>query len=277
MKRVLFFAPHADDIEAFCPSTCKNAVARGFEVHEILTNSDEYGTLKKEFRGRRIARIRRSEMKNAAKMYGVHQDETSKIILHWLHYIDGFVPFDQDSVAQFRRLIEKIQPSIIFGPDPFFPIDLHTDHINTGRNFYYAIKSIPEKNRPKHLFFYQSYFPNTQFPYSSGKFVLSVRAKHRSQAPPILWKIFTIMDKLSKRIGPKPAYKGDHFRKVQISNEINQINKNKWSILKRLQQGIWFYWMRNIFGYQDPDYYSEPPMDSILKDYERNGWVLKKN
>jgi len=94
--KVLFFSPHPDDIEFACASTEIELVKNGHEVIQALFTADEYGTDQNDFKGERISRIRRWEMREAAKAVGVHK-------IYWIGYIDGYSRFDKESVERLKN------------------------------------------------------------------------------------------------------------------------------------------------------------------------------
>ena len=268
-RPILFIAPHADDIEVLCNSTCQAAVAASYPVHECLACADEYGTDKIKFRGRRIARIRKHEMYEVAKLYGTNSDGTPKIKLHWMPYIDGFVPFNKEAVARYKKLIEEIDPWLIIGPDPFLPIDTHPDHINTGYNFYYALKAIHKNKRPKLALFYQTTSPNIFLPFGNQDLIYKTRIRHRSQLPPLLMKIFTVFGQIFKRSIANGGRMADSFRIVEFSPKAHRLSEEKWTFRKRLKQGIWYYGIQ--FGNNGNQFYQDPGYDAIMADYNANG------
>ena len=79
--KLLFVNAHPDDVEFTCASTCQQAVNLGWQVIQLLMTSDEYGTNRNDFKGKRIRRIRIHEMEEAAKVYGTNQDGSPKIKL----------------------------------------------------------------------------------------------------------------------------------------------------------------------------------------------------
>ena len=91
---VLFVNPHPDDVEFTCANTCKRLLDRGWRVVQILMTTDEYGTKQDEFKGIRIRRIRKREMEEAAKVYGVDDHGQPKIELIWFGEIDGHLRFN---------------------------------------------------------------------------------------------------------------------------------------------------------------------------------------
>ena len=270
-KRILFIAPHADDIEILCNSTCQAAVKSQYQVHECLACADEYGTSRVDFRGRRLARIRKSEMNAVSKLYGTDKKGNAKITLHWMPYIDGFVPFTKESVSRYRRLILDLNPWLIFGPDPFFTIDSHPDHLNTGRNYYFALKSIPEHERPKLMLFFQTYRPDFYLPFGDMDLIYRTRIRHRSQFAPLLMKIFTYLGHFIKRSASNGGRLVDTFRKVVFEPNAHRLPEDKWLPLLRFRRGMWQYGFN--FGQSRNDFYNVPGLAPILEDYRKNGWL----
>jgi LmbE family N-acetylglucosaminyl deacetylase len=269
-KRVLFIAPHADDIEIFCCYACQAAVNAGYEVHESLSCRDEYGTNRSGWHGRRLAKIRVHEMNEAAKAYGINVENQAKIKLHWLPYIDGHVPFNRKSVHQFQDLIQTIQPALIFGPDPFFPLDSHPDHLATGRNYYFALKNIPSNERPALMCFYQSFKSDFFLPVSSPSIAYNVRSKHRSQFHPLELlglKLYGFVLGRSLNLGGKRVEK---LRKITFLKNDNQIqeSQNLWGL--RLKRAFWCYSFG--LGQAGSINFQDPPVTAIIEDYSKHGW-----
>lgn len=270
-RRILFIAPHADDIEVMCYSTCQAAVDAGFEVHECLASADEYGTAKVEWRGRRIARIRKWEMQRSTLKYGMDKHGKSRIQLHWMPFIDGHVPFNALSVQKYQKLIEEIQPWAIFGPDPFFPYGLHDDHIHTGQNYYFALKGLDTAKRPKIMLFYQTFNAEIVLPFLSLQKEFEARMGHRSQWSPVLMKIFGVVGWLWKRSIAFQMKAGDKYRKVVFSSTQNFVSETKWNLKLRWKRAFWMYALK--LGYAKPSFFKKPSSTEILQDYNRNGWV----
>ncbi|MBD3354158.1 MAG: hypothetical protein GF364_21935 [Candidatus Lokiarchaeota archaeon] len=158
-KKVLLISPHPDDIEFFASELCMQSIKARYETHELISCCDEYGTTRNQFKGKRIRRIRRLEMLKAARHYGVDEKGNLLLKLHWANYIDGFVPFNRQSVERYKKFILRLKPDIIAGPAPFIYFDGHRDHIATGKNYYYSLESIPNSQRPAIMLFYQTLMP----------------------------------------------------------------------------------------------------------------------
>ncbi|MHA1786128.1 MAG: PIG-L deacetylase family protein [Candidatus Helarchaeota archaeon] len=155
--KVLFFSPHPDDIEFACASTEVELVKNGHRVIEACFTADEYGTDRDDFKGERISKIRRREMREAARVVGIHE-------LYWLGYIDGYSRFDRESIDRLKKFLLKINPDLIFAPDPFFTIDNHVDHVNLGKTVFYIWQRL--KKKPPLLLYYTykpNYYINAQY------------------------------------------------------------------------------------------------------------------
>jgi LmbE family N-acetylglucosaminyl deacetylase len=76
-----------------------------------MTNS-AYGTKRIEFKGKRIAQIRKYELNKTVEIYKTFTQNELRII--WLGYIDGFLTLNNESVSKVATLIKKEKPDIIF-------------------------------------------------------------------------------------------------------------------------------------------------------------------
>ncbi|MHA1129240.1 MAG: PIG-L deacetylase family protein [Candidatus Helarchaeota archaeon] len=167
--RILFLNAHADDSE-FCSGNTEIQLAKTHEVFIACMTMDEYGTSRDEFKGKRIARIRKKEMECAAKIVGAK--------LNWLGFIDGYLPFNKDSYQAIKHLLERIQPDVVFAPEPLFTLDFHNDHVNTGKLAYLVIKHM--KPRPLLLYFH-SFKSNFYVPCTERETALKALYCHVSQ------------------------------------------------------------------------------------------------
>lgn len=181
--KLLIVNPHPDDGEAFCANICAQAVRFGWEIHQVLATCDEYGTPIVEFKGKRIQQIRKHEMMKAAKAYGIDSYGNSIVKLHWMNYIDGYVPHNRTAVIRLQNFILKLDPDVVIGPDPFIYMDGHVDHIAVGKNYYFALKWMNSKQRPRKMFFFQSLMPDFFLPVlpEDKNTVIKARLAHKSQ------------------------------------------------------------------------------------------------
>jgi len=186
----LIICPHPDDGDILAGEFSAQSVRAGWNVHELLMTTDEYGTTRNDFKGTRIKAIRKAEMIRAARCYGIGTHGDSFIQLHWANYIDGFAPLTHHSIKRLRTFIRKINPDIIIGPDPFVHHDAHVDHIATGRNYFYALKGMDSCDRPKVMLFFQSLMPDFFLPILNPQTVFKARIAHKSQWSGRIVKIY---------------------------------------------------------------------------------------
>jgi len=283
----LFINAHPDDVEFTCASTCKQMIDRNWNVYEILMTSDEYGTERNEFKGKRIRRIRIYEMFNAAKTYGVDSNGNPKIKLIWFGAIDGYLQFNFRTYKKLKDIIIKINPDIIIAPDSFFSMDYHPDHKHTGWLVYLIVKSIiKEKNittalyktKSKYiieksyklknldllneliknnikpiLILYHSFKPNFFIEILNLNIQVEAWSKHKSQTTPLLNKILKrvryIYYFLKKiQTGIKIA---DSFRLVIFEKDENKITSFKDKIL-------YYIFARGMKGFGEERYKPTP-------------------
>lgn len=168
--RILFLCAHPDDSEFFAGNTEVMAVKEGHEVVIACMTSDEYGTPRDDFKGKRIRRIRIREMEKAANVI--------KAKLDWLGFIDGYLNFSKLAFRKLKTYIDLTKPDIVFAPDPLFALDFHSDHINTGKLIYLVLKQM---KYPPVLLYYQSLNPNYFVPCLNRNQARNAFACHVSQ------------------------------------------------------------------------------------------------
>jgi LmbE family N-acetylglucosaminyl deacetylase len=216
----LLICPHPDDGDIMCGEFSAQAVRAGWDVHELLMTTDEYGTTRNDFKGFRIKRIRKGEMIRASKVYGQNNQGHALMQLHWAEYIDGFTPFNKNSVLRLQKFIQKIRPDIILGPDPFVHHDAHVDHLATGRNYYYALKWMKPEERPKIMLFFQSLMPDFFISRFNSSVVFKAMMAHKSQLSEQMAKLYGNIQRFlyfSRWIRFTGARKCEGFRKVTFN------------------------------------------------------------
>ncbi len=155
--KVLFFVPHCDDLEFGAPLACIEFLKAGFDVVQVLMTCCEYGTNNVAFKGTRLKNIRRIELNRATEVYKITGNHVRIIRMG---YLDGNLPLSNNSLKRVINLISEEKPDIIFTPDPWYSVDMHVDHINTGRLPYLAIKYLDKSVLPKYFYFYYSFKNN---------------------------------------------------------------------------------------------------------------------
>lgn len=256
--KLLFVNAHPDDVEFTSASTCIQAIELGWEVTQLLMTTDEYGTSRNDFKGKRIRRIRKHEMEEAAKVYGLKQDGTPKLNLIWFGEIDGHLPFNRDVFLRLKKIILDINPDIVIGPDSFFSLDLHPDHKHTGWLIYIVVKSIEPSNRPK-LLLYHSFNANFHIPIKNMNIQVEGWSKHKSQTTPLKNKIIAVLRKIFynlKRIHTGPVL-AESYRRVDFIKGENEI--------KKIYHRAFYYLMAKMWGEFGGELYTPTPEELGLR------------
>lgn len=217
-KIVLLVCPHPDDGEAFSSQLCVQSIKIGWEVHQVLATCDEYGTSNKLLKGDRIRHIRRSEMLKAQKAYGLDSSGKPLVSLHWMDYIDGFVPHNIAAIVRLQKFILKLNPDIIIGPDPFVYYDGHVDHIAVGKNYFFALKWMDIAKRPRRMLYFQTLSPDYFLPRLHKDIVSKVRMGHASQWSPRMLKI---IDKFNTVTQISFQLKYGHFKLLEGYRQVS--------------------------------------------------------
>lgn len=200
----MVIVPHEDDMEVLSFHPVYNLIQSGYHIIEVVMTDGRYGLAtgkkaipkKPEFAGERLMRIRRKELKEAAKAWGKNAQGDNNVEAVCLNFVDGFLPINKRSISKVRDLILKYKPEITIGMDPFFPIDHHHDHINTGRNYYFALKSLPPDQRPKKMYMIQSFKNDTYIHLGSFKLQEEIELCYKSQLSPLMIKLMIFGTKI---------------------------------------------------------------------------------
>ena len=126
-ERYLFIGPHPDDIEIGAGATAAKLAAAGKQVSFLVCMDGRYG-LENAPAGttpEELAVLRKEEAIASARLLGVSD-------IHFLELCDGGA-YDTDALLSgMARVIGKVQPQILFAPNPDATSECHADHISTG-------------------------------------------------------------------------------------------------------------------------------------------------
>lgn len=260
--KVLFFIPHPDDLEFGVSLICIEALKAGMDVVQVLMTNGEYGTKVREFKGKRLRRIRAYELNKTVKVY--QKFTGNKMSILKMNYIDGHLPLNQESLDKTIDIFKKEMPDIIFAPDPFFPIDYHPDHLNTGRLPCFALKKLERKLLPKRVFLFYSFRTNIAIRcrIKSLKILNKAMSQHRSQVPPFTIKQYIMYKKLALSLGYlKNNGFASRVREIKITKNGVDFNNR---ITKRVDfLKYYFYSKITDFG-PKPDQYTPTPKELDL-------------
>jgi LmbE family N-acetylglucosaminyl deacetylase len=185
-KTAVFFSPHPDDCEFGTPFAFISLLEQGYRVIEVLMTDGSFGTPDPRFKGKRLIRIRKKELENAIEVLQDSSHRTVELIR--LDYTDGYLPLNKKTIHKISDIIQKLKPSIIFAPDPWYSKDYHPDHINTGRLAFFALKRL---SIPIPLYYYYSCNPDRFVSVNPNNFKIFIQAlsQHKSQVGPLVVKI----------------------------------------------------------------------------------------
>lgn len=244
--KLLFFVPHPDDLEFGASLICIEALKKGYNVVEVLMTGGEYGTNQREFRGKRLQRIRAHELDQTLKIYEKYTKNHLRLIKVGL--IDGYTSLKKENIEKIKNIILSERPDIIFAPDPFYPIDFHRDHLNTGRLSYLAIKSMESMKSLKRFYFYYSFKGNKrlQCPFRNAKISHMAMLQHRSQISPLKCKLYFGVQKLRLLISLlKSGRFSTKFRELNLKDDPD--NQNMYFSCKdRVKYKFFSRWMPEI-------------------------------
>ncbi len=219
--KILIFAPHPDDLEFGASAICIDALRLGNQVVEVLMTDGHYGTKHLEFRGNRLKKIRERELIHVNQIYKQFTGNQVRIIK--LGFIDGFLLINKKSMEAACKVLREEKPDVVLAPDPFYSIDLHRDHLNTGRLLYFALKRLKPQEQPKRAYFFYTFKSNFAIKTSlkNLKIVRYLLIQHKSQVSPIhlasymLYRKILYFCRLLKR-----GYFNQPFREQIIENGI---------------------------------------------------------
>lgn len=112
-KRVLVVAPHPDDGEFMAGGTLAHWSANGASIHYLLVTDGIGGSRDPNQTQEQLARIRREEQRNAARVLG--SDDVT-----FLGYPDGRVEPTLELRLQIARVIRRVRPDVVITQDPLF-------------------------------------------------------------------------------------------------------------------------------------------------------------
>lgn len=185
--RVLFFAPHPDDMEIFAPGTVIKHSEGGDEVIEIIMSYGEKSALDGDMIGEYLASMRREEGKRGAEIMGVKE-------VRFLGYEDlgvadtenksrwwtmSSVDVAEEDVRRIRDIILEIKSDLIYAPSCKRSPYRHKDHLATGQLVLQARRQMED---PPTVRMYHGLFPNLLVDVTEYlERVAEAQAAHRSQ------------------------------------------------------------------------------------------------
>ncbi len=124
--RYLFVGPHPDDIEVACAPTIRALTAAGKHVSFVILTDGRMGSPDPALYGDKLVEVRKEESLASAKLLGV-TDVT------FLPFHDGGMYPMEDAACEVAKQIVRLQPDVVFAPDPNVISECHLDHIKAGQ------------------------------------------------------------------------------------------------------------------------------------------------
>jgi LmbE family N-acetylglucosaminyl deacetylase len=128
---VVCVGAHPDDPETGCGGTLAKLVADGHRVSIVYLTRGEAGI--KGGDCNRTAEVRSAEALQAAGLLGARA--------YFANQIDGQTTTEKEAVQEFMRLLESLEPDIVF---THWPLDTHRDHRNAAQLTYEVWEALGE-------------------------------------------------------------------------------------------------------------------------------------
>lgn len=127
LKRFLFIGPHPDDIEIGAGGTVARLVEEGKDVYFVVATNGCCGTDRPDQTTMaEVAALRKKEAEAALAVLGAKE-------VRILSFDDGGMYSMDDMTVALTKEICRVQPDIVFCPDPSLRTECHADHLKTGR------------------------------------------------------------------------------------------------------------------------------------------------
>lgn len=125
-KRYLFIGPHPDDIEVACAPTVKRLTEEGKQVSFVIVTDGCMGSIDPALSGDALVERRQAEARASAALLGVEE-------LSFLPFHDGGLYSVEEAAAALAKEIVRLEPDVVFAPDPDVRSECHADHIKVGQ------------------------------------------------------------------------------------------------------------------------------------------------
>lgn len=124
-ESILVISPHPDDAEVGAGGTIIKWAEEGKEIYLVLCTNGDKGSSDPEMTSDKLAKIRRQEQEEAAKVLGVKE-------MVFLDYPDGGLEDTPEFREKLVRLIRRFKPEAILANDPYKRYFSHRDHRIAG-------------------------------------------------------------------------------------------------------------------------------------------------
>jgi LmbE family N-acetylglucosaminyl deacetylase len=123
--RALVVAAHPDDAEFTSGGTLARWVAEGWQISLVVCTDGGKGSPDARVQPTHLARVRRVEQENSAKLLGLQE-------IAWFGYTDGELARAANLVERLTEIVRRAFPQRLLTWDPWKPYQLHPDHRTVG-------------------------------------------------------------------------------------------------------------------------------------------------
>ncbi len=232
---ILILSPHIDDIEFGVPFFYIRSLSLGYNVIEVIMTNSEFGTHEIEFKGARLSKIRFHELMKVNQLFTTYTTNVPELIR--LNYIDGHLPVDIKAIDRISAIIRDKKPDIILAPDPWYTLDPHPDHLNTGKILFFALRNVEQNILPKKIYYFYTFNSNSHFKvhWKDKTILFKAYLLFKSQITPLEINYLKIvyLFLLFRRIFKFGGFT-ENFRQQTISNDKSDFPK-KLNLLQRVK------------------------------------------
>ncbi|MHA1855110.1 MAG: PIG-L deacetylase family protein [Promethearchaeota archaeon] len=221
--KYLFICAHPDDLEFSCGNLMYYLTQHKKEVEILSLSRGEFGIFDPNWKGRNLGKIRTEELIRAARINGISADN-----VHFGNIIDGFIRFTKENIDLVISWINKLNPDIIFAPEPYFTYYWHDDHISAGKILYYIFTKLESRLNKKirALYYYTTFKSNFSWPFNDVQHNYKALFEHKSQWWLLKWtKLFYPFEKRNFKKRKLGNWKMvERYRRISFYNKQPKAN-----------------------------------------------------
>ena len=239
---IMIFSPHIDDVEFGLPFFYVRALTLGFNIVEVIMSNGELGTHELEFKGKTLKKIRIQELKKSIEVFTYYTKNQTRVIR--TNFIDGHLPLNKNAFSKVVKIIRDESPDLILAPDPWYILDHHPDHLNTGRLVIFALKQIEPSSLPRKIFYYYTFRSNRfiRVHWNDKEIIFEAYAQFKSQVSPLQRNYLKLIYLyLYSRRYFKSGYFTENFREqpvrkdnIEFPKKLNLLQKFKYHFYRIL-------------------------------------------
>lgn len=207
-RRALFIQPHPDDNEIGAGGTMARLAENGCEVYELTVTDGRFGIAEPDISIPDAIEIRKKEAIHAMVAIGAKN-------AGFLGFSDQTPASISDIASEITKIIEAIEPDVVFSVDPDLRMEWHDDHIKVGRAVSVAIRN--SKHKPLCLAYYFTDDANTDFDITAhyARKIEAIRC-HKSQ---ISDAFLALLELYFRKISEGTCF--EHAERIKVFTEMH--------------------------------------------------------